>query len=370
MATQKGTDKSSRGRKPNQKLKAYLVMLYLLKRTDDTHTVSADDICDYLKGHGIDAEARSIYSDIKEINKAILIRDKKYSLSEAESDIKKYGDKARTVVYDRHLSGYRVNKRQFTFNEVRLAAETIYASKYLTTKEAKSFAYMIANLVSDHQAKRILHDVINLDRIKTNNKFAFDNIAIINSAMSKDNHTPEKISFKYLKYTIQDVRHPIERKSGGRYVVSPFCLILNDGNYYLMAYDSEAEKIKTYRVDRMKDVQLVGEPREGSKAFREIDLETYTRRTFSMYSGEEVRVRLRFTNDLLDTVIDRFGTKDAVYSSVDANHFSVSTKVAVSPQFYGWLCGLGTKAMIIDPPAVREEYRDLLSDIADMHENE
>ena len=63
MSTIKENDSSSRGRKPNQKLKAYLVMLFLLKRTDDTHKVSADDICDYLQTHGIDAEARSIYSD-------------------------------------------------------------------------------------------------------------------------------------------------------------------------------------------------------------------------------------------------------------------------------------------------------------------
>ena len=248
---------NGRGRKPNQKLKAYLVMEYLLRRTDDAHVVSVDDICDYLKGHGIDAEARSIYSDIKEINKAMLVRDKDYSLSEAEAEINRIGDKARTFIYDRHRQGYRINRRPFTFNEVRLAAETIYASKYLSEKESKSFVKLITRFVSGYQARKISHVVLNNNRIKANNNYVFDNISVINSAMSREKHTPEKISFKYLKYTFQNGR-PVaaEKKKGERYVVSPYHLLLNDGNYYLLAYDSTKKKMKTYRIDRMKDVRL------------------------------------------------------------------------------------------------------------------
>ena len=42
MTTRKDYDNTSRGRKPNQKLKAYLVMQYLLRRTDDTHAVTEE----------------------------------------------------------------------------------------------------------------------------------------------------------------------------------------------------------------------------------------------------------------------------------------------------------------------------------------
>ena len=59
------------GRKEGQKLKPYLVMQCLLKKTDESHVLAAEDIISYLQGTcGIDAERRSIYRDIKEINKA------------------------------------------------------------------------------------------------------------------------------------------------------------------------------------------------------------------------------------------------------------------------------------------------------------
>ena len=43
-------DKETRhGKKPNQKLKPYLVMQYLLKYSDENHVVSAPNIVGYLQ---------------------------------------------------------------------------------------------------------------------------------------------------------------------------------------------------------------------------------------------------------------------------------------------------------------------------------
>lgn len=60
------------GRKANQKMKPYLVMEYLMRNTDENHAAPADAIVEYLRDDlGIDAERRSIYRDIEEINKAL-----------------------------------------------------------------------------------------------------------------------------------------------------------------------------------------------------------------------------------------------------------------------------------------------------------
>ena len=57
---------------------------------------------------------------------------------------------------------------------------------------------------------------------------------LINDAMSHSlddkRHTPEKISFKYLKHSISDMSQQVERRKGTRYTVSPFQLLINDGN--------------------------------------------------------------------------------------------------------------------------------------------
>ena len=56
---------------------------------------------------------------------------------------------------------------------------------------------------------------------------------------------------------------------------------------------------------------------------------------------------------------DSFG-KDITIRKADETHFIVRVKVVVSPQFFGWLSGLGTGAKIVTPKAVQQEYKQFL----------
>ncbi len=362
---------TGQGKKQNQKLKPYLVLQYLLKNSDENHVVSAPQIVGYLQEAGIDAERRSIYRDIEEINKAMLMAEKDLYLDEAKEELEEYGDEARYIVYDANKKGFYVRERRYEFDEIRLAAETIYASKYLTESEAKKLVDLICSFVSEHQAEKIKHDVFLADRVKTNNKSTFNNISTINAAMryklDGERHTPEKISFKYLKHTINDVKRQVERRKGDNYIVSPYCLLLNEGNYYLLAYEDKRQKIITYRVDRMRDVRLIGKPREGKESFEAIDLKTYTQRNFSMFGGDEKTVTIRFINPLLDTVIDRFGTNRVQYSRIDDRHFSITVPIGISDQFFGWLCGFGNKAKIVAPADAVERFEQYIDKIRSLY---
>ena len=80
----KNEDDSRRGRQLNQKMKPYVVLQYLMKETDENHLVTAYDIAGYLEACGIDAERRSIYKDIEEINKAVLMMEEECTIQEAE----------------------------------------------------------------------------------------------------------------------------------------------------------------------------------------------------------------------------------------------------------------------------------------------
>ena len=129
-----------------------------------------------------------------------------------------------------------------------------------------------------------------------------NNIAHINYAMSRrwdaQPRTPSKISFQYMKYQISDVHSQVERRKGAAYVVSPFKLLINDGNYYLLAYSDYAKAMRTFRVDRLKNVKVLEEqPREGEDEYLLIDMNSYTQRVFSMFCGKKRRVRIRFINE-------------------------------------------------------------------------
>lgn len=277
---EKKNPEAKHGKQPNQKLKPYLVLQYLLKYSDENHTVSAPELVAYLQEQcGIYAERRSIYRDIEEINKAMLIVEDEITAAEAEEQ--------------------------------------------LTDEDT--------------------------DRQQEGQK-----------------HIPEKISFKYLKYAISDMTKQAERRVGAKYTVSPYSLLINDGNYYLLAYDDYSQDLRTYRVDRMKDVKLTGIAREGAEAFSEIDLKTYSQRVFGMFGGQQDRVQMRFINPLLDAVVDRFGTKGISYSKADETHFYVVAPVEVSDQYFSWICQFGKKAKIMMPERVVKQFKNYLDRIREL----
>ncbi len=63
----------------------------------------------------------------------------------------------------------------------------------------------------------------------------------------------------------------------------------------------------------------------------------------------------------MDTVIDKFG-KDVKTEIVDKEHFRVTETVFVSPQFYGWIFGLGDNVMIEYPLPVAKQMMDMLKE--------
>lgn len=339
-------------RSENQKLKTLYVAKFFLENSDENHPITAGDITDYLKEEcGIEAERRAIYRDIA------ALRD----------------------VFGMDIAGgqggkYRLLSRQFEFDDLRLLAECVNATKFISAEKAKDLVSTIAEFCSTYQAEELQREVFLCDRVKTNRKDILLIIGIIQAAMAaKENgkpKPPQKISFKYLKYTIQDKATQVERHGGAAYKVSPYKLLINEGNYYLLAYDDKAQDMRTYRVDRMKEVKALDEPREGAEAFAAIDMETYTRRVFSMYGGPQKRVSVRFVNSLLDTAIERFGTApDVFYRPEGEQHFVVTADVEISDQFFSWVCGFRKRVKIISPPDVVEDMQKFLKDIAERYES-
>lgn len=367
------------GKQSNQKLKPYLVLQYLLKYSDENNAKSAFDIIGYLEECGLCAERRSIYRDIEDINRISLMLEEETDLDDVDmmfAEAEESGDEEavndlKLILYDKNKKGFYVRQRKYDLNDIRLLAECVYSAKFIAEGQARRLVDVVCEFVSEPQAQKIRHNAFLTDRVKTDNRGVLNNIAAINEAMSTNidgqPHTPEKITFKYLTYSIGDMRQQVERRKGASYTVSPFQLLINDGNYYLLAFDEQRQNMRTYRVDRMKDIRFTGEAGDGAEAFEAIDLKTYTKRVFSMYGGEQKLVEIRFINPLLDAVVDRFGTKDVQYAKVDDKHFGVTTKVEISDQFFGWLLGFGKKAKLLYPDDVIDQFRAYMDRIREMY---
>ncbi len=361
------------GKQTKQRMKPYIVLQYLLKNTDENHFATGKEIEAYLQENcKIYAERRSIYKDIEEINEVNWMLENDADIFEAEEAIEtdEY-DEEKLILY-RHKKGFYIRQRHFELDDIRLLAECVNSAKFVSTAQAKRLIDVVCDFVSDYQAEKIKADAFVIDRVKTKSTAILNNISVINDAMSLsidgERHEPEKISFKYLKYSIDDMNQKVAQRKGEKYVVNPFKLLVNEGNYYLLGVDDKNKKMRTYRVDRMKNVSFTYEPRE-EEEFKKMNLESFVKRTFSMFNGKTELVTIRFPNYLLDTVVERFGKTDTSYCKIDDRHFTVLTKVDISNPFFGWLSSFGKRAKLIAPQNVVDDYKAYLDKIREMYES-
>ena len=134
-------------------------------------------------------------------------------------------------------------------------------------------------------------------------------------------------------------------------------LIWDDQYYYLVAYDGEAQIIKHYRVDKIRDVVITDIPREKGKI--KVDMNDYSGRLFGMFGGKTVNVSIISPKDKIGILIDRFG-QDIKVTRIDENTVKVHVEVALSSQFYGWMASIGPHIRLDGPIEAVDSMKDFL----------
>lgn len=311
----------------SQKLKLLYLMQFLLTNSDEAHPVGVSQMTAELNSHGIAAERKSLYDDIEAL--------RLFGLDIIQT-------KGKTT-------GYYIGSRDFELPELKLLVDSVQSSKFITQKKTLSLIKKIEGLASIYDAQLLQRQVYVRNRIKSMNESVYYNVDEISSAITDD----RAIRFKYFDYTVTKERR--FRKNGAWYEISPFSLMWDDENYYMLGFDSAAKMLKHYRVDKMTDISVTDSPQEGKEYFANMSIAEYSKKVFGMFTGSEQTVRLRFDSDLVGAVIDRFG-RDVLIVATDDRHFTVNVNVAVSPQFYAWLFGFGTKVEILSPDDVKTEY--------------
>lgn len=321
-----------------QKLKILFLLDILHQHTDDEHGISMAEILDELQSKGIDADRKSIYDDIR-----ILAEDYGADVICVKND-----DKGKRL----QVPVYKLVSRTFDLSDLRLLIDGIQSSRYLSRPRTEELMDKLRTLCSKHEVHQLQRQLVITRRVKSMNNNVLYYVSEIQQAIRED----KKLSFRYFSYT------PSKAKQYKKRVVSPFSLVYTDDNYYLLAYNDTAHRILPYRVDRMEQVTVEDEPRTGTEAYKKIKTDTYTESTFGMFSGKMEWVTMQFANELANVVIDRFG-KEINTLQVDEGHFQVSVDVAVSPQFFGWVVGLGTKARIVAPQNVVDSMANHLAKV-------
>ena len=313
-----------------QKLKLYYLSRIMTEKTDDEHGLSMKEIQMRLAEYGCTADRKSLYDDLEALR--VLGID----------------------VIGEQIGGsyrYHVGSKQFDIAELKLLVDAVQSSKFITEKKSNDLIKKLTSMASDYEAAQLKRQVVVQGRVKTMNECIYYVVDDIHRAITQN----KQIMFEYMQWNL---KKELEKRRMEPYRVSPWALIWDDENYYLVAYSEPDDCIKHYRVDKMKNINVLPEKRKGKDKFKDEDLAAYSTRNFGMYAGEEKDVRIAFKDEMVGVIIDRFGKNITIHPSKQEGWSETVVKVAVSRHFFGWIFALGNDVTITGPKSVVEMFKN------------
>ena len=321
-------------RKEGQKLKLLALIEILERETDEKHPLSVPRLVELLAQRGIDAERKSIYADIDTLNN---LPGGRYEILQRRG----------------RGGGYYMTDTPFELAELKLLVDAVYTSKFITARKSKALIEKLGQFTSRWQQAELSRSILVSGRIKSQDEKILYTVDTLHRAITAG----VQVRFKYCGWTLEKRMEP--RHDGKYYQVSPWTLVWENGNYYLIAYTDG--QLKHFRVDKMaRAEELPDVPREGADAYEGFDVNTYTQQLFGMFNGPAKRVTLRCENRLAGAMIDRFGTEPTLVPCPGGERFDLTVTVQVSPQFFGWVAGFAGGVEIVGPADVRAEMKKVL----------
>ncbi|WP_394141071.1 helix-turn-helix transcriptional regulator [Cytobacillus oceanisediminis] len=318
------------------------LMEILREQTDEENEYTLDDIAEcFKKEYGPDVR----------LNKNSL-RDDIEHLIEAKFDITVNQEKEGMPKYYSHQ--YRL----FELYELRMLIDAVASARFITKDETKQLIRKIKKLTSMHHAKKLHNEILIDSSVKSESKMVRLAINDLHEAIFER----RIVTFQYGRYNIN--KEFVLSHDGGEYKVKPLALTWVNDFYYLIAYYFSKEEIRHYRIDRLRNVRIT----EEQFPYEPFDVSKYVSSTFHMYAGSEEWIKIRFHNDLINVIIDKFG-RDADIRKLNDEHFILTAKAIVSEGLVKWLLNWGNQAKVLSPPSLVDEVVYEIRNMMAVYEN-
>ena len=314
------------------KLRPLYLAKILYEHTDEDHFLTTSQLISLLEEqYGVKAHRHTIKAEIE------LLRQFGFEIEEVKSTQNRY-----------NLIG-----RAFDLPELKLLIDAVESSKFITQSKSKQLVEKISTLASCHAANTIKRNVTCEGRIKPDNEKVYYIVDAINQAINEN----KKISFQYFRYNVRKEKKL--KHNGEPYVITPLHLVWNGDYYYMVGVYEYKQRIGNFRVDRIAKAPVILKE-DGTPPPDGFDINEYINTTFRMFNSKHIEVELICSNDVMDSIIDRFG-EDVTTYAYDLGSFRAVVNVAVSHIFYSWVFGFGGKVKIKGPTEVKEKYAEMLA---------
>lgn len=318
-----------------QKQKLLTMKKLFESKTDENHSITGAKLIETLAQDGIKAERKTIYDDIK-------------TLCDSGMDIE--------VTKDGHSNAYYLAGRTFQDEELFVLADAVASCRFLTKKKSQELIKKIQTLTSEYKAKQLRRLIYVDNRTKNFNEQIYYAINKIQAGIFDG----LEIRFRYTEFNPD--KKQILKHGGEVYSVSPYSLVWENENYYLVCYCNKHEKICRYRVDRMVSVEV---SEVSARPMTDEDKQEVAnmQSLYGMYGGELMSITMQFDNSLANVVIDKFGMNCHPHRNSE-DTFCLTADVQIAPTFWGWFFQFGSKAKIIAPESAVEQAKQYIDGLS------
>ncbi len=316
-----------------------LVLLKTLQeRSDDETWLTTGDLRAALEAEGLDCSIRTLRRDVQSLNNC------GYDIAVQETE--------------GMFTKYAWMGRKLSMPDLQILVDAVSAARFIPQKRSEELVAELSAMAGPSHVQELKPQILVSEHVKAKNKNMIYAVQEIRRAIDRN----RKIRFRYLEYNTekeQVVKHKGTEEEW--YVVSPYATVWNDDRYYLVGWSDKRNKITVFRIDRMEVPRQL--PNKRVPEPEGFDIRDYTDKVFRMYGGQEEKVTLRCSMEILDQVIDRFG--DGIEIKPGRKHFTVTVPVSLSTTFYAWVFQYVGKMSILAPEYVREAYAGYLEEALD-----
>ena len=335
---------------------SFAILDILRRYTDEDHRLSQKDIIDILKTeYDMTADRKSVKRNITSL------MEMGYEINFSEA-LRMFPNKDGVLEESYILSDFWL-EREFTDGELRLLIDSLLFSKHIPYSQCKELVDKLEGLSNQYFKSRVRF-ISSLPETAPRNNELFYTIEILDEAIAKG----KQVAFTYNIYGTDKKLHP---KRDLEYIVNPYQMAATNGRYYLIGNYDKYNDLSNYRLDRITDIRLLDTP---VKPMRQVEgmknglyLPNHMAEHLYMFSGESVPVTFRMNKDILNDVIDWFGS-DIVFSDETADE--VTARVTVNwHAMRHWALQYCRHIRILVPENLAEQVQQDMTEALDRYKN-
>ena len=320
--------------------KQILYVLWVLENfSDENNHLTQDRIVEILGQNGYETERRSVANDLKRL------LEFGYNIHGVElQNSKNKGPSKRGAIW---------LERQFSDAQLTILLNSVLYNPFFEKKNKED---LIGNIISlGSKTFQEEHDTEKM--LSTGNVYHVEGAALIDKIEKIEKAINKGKKIKFINGKLKQGEDSNVFELNKICTVSPYWIIMNKGNTYLVGYSHENKAIWHYRVDKIQDVT---EMRSSARLIEEttlkrVDVSKYVSHHPLMFTGEPIKSEVRIKKDFSRHLIENFGDIQEIKNEENYVTYEVTSGEL---DMYYWAVQFGGVGEVLSPLSLRKKIRE------------